>query len=110
MLNTLTTPHQYPGRLFVVEGIDGSGKTTLVGGEASMALLGLYALACGAGIAATLLLKKEANILEAFGKSLGIGKEADVYDALTPRNERVAVKFHRLGRISFVRRKEREDM
>jgi len=43
----------------------------------------------------------KANVLEAFGKSLGIGKEADVYDALTPKNERVAVKFHRLGRISF---------
>jgi len=28
MLNNLTTPHQYPGKLFVVEGIDGSGKTT----------------------------------------------------------------------------------
>ena len=28
MLNTLSTPHAYPGRLFVVEGIDGSGKTT----------------------------------------------------------------------------------
>jgi len=28
MLNTLTTPHGYPGKLFVVEGIDGSGKTT----------------------------------------------------------------------------------
>lgn len=28
MLNTLTSPHQYPGKLFVVEGIDGSGKTT----------------------------------------------------------------------------------
>jgi dTMP kinase len=28
MLNTLATPHTYPGRLFVVEGIDGSGKTT----------------------------------------------------------------------------------
>ncbi len=31
MLNTLTTPHRYPGRLFVVEGIDGSGKTTQLG-------------------------------------------------------------------------------
>jgi dTMP kinase len=31
MLNTLTTPHQHPGRLFVVEGIDGSGKTTQLG-------------------------------------------------------------------------------
>ena len=43
----------------------------------------------------------KANVLEAFGKPLGVGKEADVYDALTPKNERVAVKFHRLGRISF---------
>ena len=31
MLNTLTTPHRYPGKLFVVEGIDGSGKTTQLG-------------------------------------------------------------------------------
>lgn len=31
MLNTLTTPHQYPGKLFVVEGIDGSGKSTQLG-------------------------------------------------------------------------------
>lgn len=30
-MNTLTTPHQYPGRLIVVEGIDGSGKTTQLG-------------------------------------------------------------------------------
>jgi RIO kinase 2 len=43
----------------------------------------------------------KANVLEAFGRSLGIGKEADVYDALTPKKEQVAVKFHRLGRISF---------
>src|SRR6476646_4149519 len=31
MLNTLTQPHDYPGKLFVVEGIDGSGKTTQLG-------------------------------------------------------------------------------
>ena len=31
MLNRLTTSHSYPGRLFVVEGIDGSGKTTQLG-------------------------------------------------------------------------------
>lgn len=41
------------------------------------------------------------NILEAFGKPLGVGKEADVYDALNPEGERIAVKFQRLGRISF---------
>ena len=28
MLNNLMKPHEYPGKLFVVEGIDGSGKTT----------------------------------------------------------------------------------
>jgi RIO kinase 2 len=43
----------------------------------------------------------KANVLEAFGKSLGVGKEADVYDALTPEKKQVAVKFQRLGRISF---------
>ena len=30
-----------------------------------------------------------------------MGKEADVLEALTPSNEGVAVKFHRLGRVSF---------
>jgi RIO kinase 2 len=40
-------------------------------------------------------------VLEAFGKPLGVGKEADVYDALNPEGEKIAVKFHRLGRISF---------
>jgi RIO kinase 2 len=43
----------------------------------------------------------KAGVLEAFGKPLGVGKEADVYDALTQTKERIAVKFHRLGRISF---------
>jgi RIO kinase 2 len=43
----------------------------------------------------------KASVLQAFGKSLGIGKEADVYGALTPQNQQVAVKFHRLGRTSF---------
>jgi dTMP kinase len=28
MLTNLTNPHEFPGKLFVVEGIDGSGKTT----------------------------------------------------------------------------------
>jgi RIO kinase 2 len=43
----------------------------------------------------------KAGVLEALGKPLGVGKEADVYDALSPTGERIAVKFHRLGRISF---------
>jgi RIO kinase 2 len=43
----------------------------------------------------------KAGVIEAFGKPLGVGKEADVYDALTPEGVRIAVKFQRLGRISF---------
>jgi RIO kinase 2 len=43
----------------------------------------------------------KSNVLAAFGKPLGVGKESDVYDALATNNERVAAKFHRLGRTSF---------
>jgi RIO kinase 2 len=43
----------------------------------------------------------KAGVLDAFGKPLGVGKEADVYDALNAKGEKIAVKFHRLGRISF---------
>lgn len=43
----------------------------------------------------------KSGLINAFGHSLGVGKEADVYDALSPDGKRVAVKFHRLGRISF---------
>jgi len=43
----------------------------------------------------------KAGVIVSFGKSLGVGKEADVYDALNSDSKRIAVKFHRLGRISF---------
>ena len=43
----------------------------------------------------------KAGVIESFGQTLGVGKEADVYDALSPAGRRIAVKFHRLGRISF---------
>lgn len=51
----------------------------------------------------TLALKAlvDKNIIEKFGKPLGVGKESDVYDALTPDGTQVAVKIHRLGRTSF---------
>jgi len=42
----------------------------------------------------------KAGALDALGKPLGIGKEADVYDGLS-RKRRVTVKFHRIGRTSF---------
>jgi RIO kinase 2 len=41
------------------------------------------------------------NIVEALGSPLGLGKESDVYDAKGRRGARIALKFHRLGRISF---------
>jgi RIO kinase 2 len=47
------------------------------------------------------------NTLEAFGKPVGVGKEADVYEALKPDGTRVAVKFHRLGRTSFKQTKRK---
>jgi len=43
----------------------------------------------------------KAGAIVSFGQSLGVGKEADVYDALNSDCKRIAVKFHRLGRISF---------
>jgi len=43
----------------------------------------------------------KAGKLEALGKPVGIGKEADVFEGLTPSGEKVIVKFHRVGRVSF---------
>ena len=43
----------------------------------------------------------KSRVIESFGQTLGVGKEADVYDALSPNGNRIAIKFHRLGRISF---------
>ncbi len=50
-------------------------------------------------LALNALVKTE--ILEALGRIIGVGKEADVFEALTPEDIQVAVKFHRLGRTSF---------
>jgi len=41
------------------------------------------------------------DVISAIGRKLGVGKEADVFDALTPDGRRVVLKFHRIGRISF---------
>lgn len=43
----------------------------------------------------------KSGVIESFGQPIGVGKEADVYDALGVDGKRIAVKFHRLGRISF---------
>ncbi len=51
----------------------------------------------------------EGNHVASVGEKLGVGKESDVYAALTPGGEQIAVKFHRLGRLSFrqIRRRRR---
>ncbi len=51
----------------------------------------------------------KSDIIVAFGKPLGVGKESDVYDALTSVKQRAAVKFHRLGRTSFKETKRKRD-
>ena len=43
----------------------------------------------------------KAEVLEALGPPIGVGKESDVFEAVTPGDVKVAVKFHRLGRTSF---------
>jgi len=43
----------------------------------------------------------EQGFIAKWGPKLGVGKEADVYRALTAKDEEVAVKFFRLGRTSF---------
>lgn len=40
------------------------------------------------------------DIVQGLGKSIGVGKEADVFEGIRD-GERVAVKFFRIGRISF---------
>jgi len=42
-----------------------------------------------------------ANVLEALGDKIGVGKESEIYEGLAPGNIRVAVKFLRLGKTSF---------
>jgi RIO kinase 2 len=49
------------------------------------------------------------NVIEALGMPIGMGKEADVFEALTPKDEKVAIKFHRLGRISFRRTRQKRE-
>ena len=41
------------------------------------------------------------GIVEELGDKIGVGKEGDVYIAISPGGDRVVVKFHRAGRESF---------
>src|SRR5262249_50694741 len=41
------------------------------------------------------------NIISGMGKHIGVGKESDVYEAVNERQQELALKFFRIGRISF---------
>ncbi len=41
------------------------------------------------------------DIVVGMGKSIGVGKESDVFEAVTPDQRRIALKFFRIGRTSF---------
>jgi len=51
----------------------------------------------------------KADVLNSLGRSIGVGKEADIFDAITDEGNRVAVKFHRLGRTSFRETRRKRD-
>jgi RIO kinase 2 len=50
-------------------------------------------------LALNALVRRDAVL--ALGGALGLGKESDVYSAKGRRGVRIALKFHRLGRVSF---------
>lgn len=41
------------------------------------------------------------DIVVGMGKSIGVGKESDVFEAVTPDQRHIALKFFRIGRTSF---------
>ncbi|EGP84476.1 uncharacterized protein MYCGRDRAFT_87598 [Zymoseptoria tritici IPO323] len=44
---------------------------------------------------------RRSNTIFSVGNQIGVGKEADVYITASPDGEQMALKLHRLGRISF---------
>jgi RIO kinase 2 len=65
----------------------------------SLLMAGLDALA--------LKILADRHVVVALGRSIGVGKESDVFEVYTPSQDIEAIKFFRIGRISFrdVRRK-----
>jgi RIO kinase 2 len=45
------------------------------------------------------LVKK--NLISGMGRSIGMGKESDVFEVINDTGEKSAIKFYRIGRISF---------
>jgi RIO kinase 2 len=59
----------------------------------SLLMMGLDAIA--------LKMLADNDIIIGMGKPIGIGKESDVFEAITSTKEKRALKFFRIGRISF---------
>lgn len=80
----------------VLSSLNGKGLVTLVS-EGTM--VGIT----GAGLDLVALLElADADKVVGIGKRIGVGKESDLYDGITPSGERVVLKFFRVGRSSFV--------
>lgn len=60
---------------------------------------GYVLLSCGLD-AIVLKILAENDVLHGLGRAIGIGKEADVFEGIC-KDERLAIKFFRIGRISF---------
>ncbi len=41
------------------------------------------------------------DIVVGVGRQIGVGKEADIYEAIDPYGNKISIKIYRLGRISF---------
>lgn len=62
--------------------------------------LGIRILSSGLDALALRILVKR-GMLESLGPPIAIGKESDVYEGLSPEGRTLALKFFRIGRISF---------
>lgn len=49
------------------------------------------------------------DVIQSVGNQIGTGKESDIYVVANPDGERMALKIHRLGRISFRTIKSKRD-
>ncbi|MCP8310840.1 MAG: hypothetical protein L6N94_05020 [Candidatus Methylarchaceae archaeon HK01M] len=100
-----------PARIIRVSGLDRAevefrlnrlnGMKLIVGKGKGYSLVsaGLDAIALNAFV--------KRNLASALGKAIGMGKESDVIEVINDLGEEYAIKFYRIGRISFraVRRK-----
>jgi RIO kinase 2 len=84
---------------FVIGKLKGIKLISVTPDGVSLLMAGLDAVALRAFV--------ERDIIEGLGSPIGVGKESDVLEAITDKGQRRAIKFYRIGRISFrqVRRK-----